>query len=215
MSERKRKPTRWYYVLACFIPIFACLGSTLLVYSNVPDLPGALERKGINDLTQVVVPGSAEIDFPKAGAYAVYYEYHSAVNGVQYVRGRSSPDIHCQLKSKATGEYIELAPDFVEGNIYETKNQERAGVLIKSINIDQPGGYIFSCQYRDGRTDPKIVLAVGPNIVWEFFNIAVKPVAACVCGSMVFVGAFLISVLIIGIVAVKRHQSTNDLPSQA
>ena len=81
MSEIKQKPTRWYYVLASLIPIFACLGTALLVYPNVPELPGALEAIGVKNLTQVVVPGSA-ISFPQKGAYAVYYEYRSVIDGV-------------------------------------------------------------------------------------------------------------------------------------
>ena len=64
MSEYKLKPTRWYYVLALF-PIFACGLTSLLIYRNVPKLPGALEATGINNLTRVTVPGSAEINFTK------------------------------------------------------------------------------------------------------------------------------------------------------
>jgi hypothetical protein len=215
MSASNLKPTRWYYVLALLIPILACLGTALLVYPTVPELPGALEAAGIHNLTQVVVPGSADIYFPKAGAYAVYYEYRSIIDGVRYDRDKYPPSINCQLTSKATGEDIPLAPDYIEGNKYETQNQERVGVLIKSISIDQPGVYNFSCHYTDGRTYPQIVLAVGPNIVWEFFNIAVKPIAAVICGILVFVCACGISVLIIGFVAFKRHQSKISLASQA
>jgi len=215
MPEYKLKPTRWYYVLALLIPIFACLGTALLVYPNIPELPGALEAAGIQNLTQVIVPGSADIYFPKAGAYAVYYEYRSVIDGVSYIRDKYPPSINCQLKSKATGENIELTPNYIEGNIYETQNQERAGVLINSISMDQSGVYNFSCQYPDGYTCPQIVLAVGPNIVWEFFNIAVKPIAAGISGMLAFVGACGVSILIIGFVAFKRHQSKNSMASQA
>jgi hypothetical protein len=213
MSEGNLKPTRWYYGLAILIPIIACGLTTFLVYRSVPKLPGALETTGINSLTQVIVPGSAEINFPKAGAYAVYYEYRSVFNGVNYVRDKYPPSINCQLTSKATGAEIALASPDVEGDIYSTQNQERVGVLIRSISINQPGAHIFSCQYRDGRTHPEIVLAVGPNIIWELFNIAAKPVAAIVCGSLVFLGALGISILIVGFVALKRHQSKNNLTS--
>jgi len=68
MSEYKLKPTRWYYVMAILIPVFACMGTVLIVYGNVPKLPGALEALGVKNLTQVVVPGSAEIHFPKSGS---------------------------------------------------------------------------------------------------------------------------------------------------
>jgi len=211
MSGNKQKPTRWYYVLAFLIPIFACVGTALLVYRNVPKLPGALEGMGINNLTQVIVPGSAEVLFPQAGGYAVYYEYRSVNDGVSYTRNKYPPSIHCQLTSKSTGEDIALVADYVEGNMYATQNQERAGVLINSIIIKNPGVYIFSCQYTDGRTSPQIVLAVGPNIGWEFLNIAAKPVAAMFCGALVFVAACGISLLILGFLAFKRYQSKKVL----
>jgi len=210
MSEGKLKPTRWYYVLALFFPIFACLGTALIVYPNVPKLPGALEGMGINDLTQVIVPGSAEVYFPKTGGYAVYYEYRSVIEGVSYVREKYPPNMNCQLTSKATGTNVALVDDYVEGNAYVTQDQERASVLIKSIIIREPGVYIFSCQYPDVRSFPQIVLAVGPNIGWEFLNIAAKPVAAIICGAFVFMGACGISILIVLIVAVKRHQSNSN-----
>lgn len=213
MSEGKLKPTRWYYALAFLIPVLACVGTALLVYPHVPKLPGALEGMGINDLNQVIVPGSAEIFFPKVGGYAVYYEYRSVIDGVKYVREKYPPSLNCQLTSKATGADIALTPDFVEGNMYATQNQERVGVLINSIVIKNPGVYIFSCQYTDGRAYPEIVLAVGPNIVWEFFNVAAKPVAAITCGAFVFVAACGISILIVVFVAVKRHQSKQALGS--
>lgn len=207
MSHEKIKPTRWFYVLAVLIPVFACGVTALLVYRSVPKLPGALETMGINNLTQVVVPGSAEINFPKAGAYAVYYEYRSVIDGVKYVRAKHPPNLDCQLKSKATGADIELAPDYVEGNVYSTQNQERVGVLIKSITIKNPGTYTFSCQYSNESTNPDIVLAIGPNIVWEFFNMAAKPLAAIVCGAFVCIGSLGMSILIVGLVAFKRHRS--------
>lgn len=214
MSESKQKPSRWYYGLAILIPIFACGLTTYLVYRNVPKLPGAVEATGINNLTRVIVPGSVEIFFPKAGAYAVYYEYRSVIDGVRYIHHKYPPKLNCVLKSKASGADVELASPNVEGNIYSTKNQEHVGVLLKSISINQPGVHILSCRYMDGSSNPQIVLAVGPNFIWEFFNIAAKPVAAFVCGAIVFVGAFGLSMVIISFVAYKRHQSKNILASQ-
>jgi hypothetical protein len=87
--------------------------------------------------------------------------------------------------------------------------------MYKQISIDQPGIYTFSCQYTDGATIPKSVMAVGPNIVWGFFNILAKPVAAFFCGTIAFVSACGISILVIAFVAFKRHQSKRGLMSQA
>jgi len=214
MSENKQYPSRWFYVLAFLIPILACLGTVLLVYPNVPELPGSLEAISVNNLTQVVVPGSADVSFPQKGAYAVYYEYRSVIDGVSYARDEYPPIIRCQLRSKATGEAVILEPTKVEGDIYVTQNPNRAAVMYKQISINQPGIHTFSCQYTDGRTIPKSVMAVGPNIVLEFFNVALKPIAAILCGTFAFVSACGISVLIIGFVAFKRHQSKDILASK-
>ena len=215
MSNNKQKPSRWYYVLALFIPIFACVVTGSLVYRSVPELPGALEAAGIQNLTQVIVPGSADIYFPKAGAYAVYYEYRSVIDGVSYTRDEYPTIMRCQLKLKATGIAVKLEPTNVKGNVYVTRNPNRAGVMYKQISIDQPGIYTFSCQYMNGRTIPKSVMAVGPNIVWEFFNIAAKPLAASIGGALAFMCACGLSLLIIGFVGFKRHRSRSNVTQQA
>lgn len=214
MSESKQKPSRWYYVLAICLPIFACLAATFVVYINVPELPGSLDAIGVKNLTQVVVPGSADVSFPKKGAYAVYYEYRSVIDGVSYARNEYPPIMICQLKSKDSGRAIYLEPSQVEGNIYTTRNPTRAGVMYKMISIDQPGTYTFSCLYPDGSAIPRSVMALGPNFVWEFFNIAIKPIAAIFAGALVFIFALGISILIIVFVAFKRRQSKDILDLQ-
>jgi len=207
MSEYKLKPTRWLYVMAIFLPVLACLGTAFVVYLNVPDLPGTLDAIGVKNLTQVVVPGSAEVTFPQKGAYAIYYEYRSVIDGVSYTRNQFPPVMICQLRSKDTGRNVGLEPSQVEGNIYTTHNPTRAGVMYKMISIDQPGLYTFSCEYPDGSAVPRSVMAVGPNMVWEFLNIALKPIAAGFVGTVVFVGVCGFSILLIALVAYKRHQS--------
>ncbi len=206
MSDRKQKPTRWFYLAAILMPFFACVGTGIFVQQRMPNLPGALDAAGIDNLTQVIVPGSEEISFPKAGAYAVYYEYRSAINGVKYVRNEFPPRLNCQLKSKATGKDVEMTRNYIEGNIYSTQNEDRAGVHIMSITIDKPGVHLFSCQFPKDSTSPKLVLAVGPNIIWEFFNLALKPISAVFFGGLMFFCVSGISVLLAGIVAFKRRQ---------
>ena len=100
MSEYKQKPTRWYYLLALLIPVLAYGVTAILIYRTVPVLPGALEDISMNNLTRVVVPGSSEINFAKTGAYAVYYEYRSVINGVNYIRHKNPPRIKCLMRSK-------------------------------------------------------------------------------------------------------------------
>jgi hypothetical protein len=198
-------------VLALVLPVLACGLTASLIFFNIPKLPGALEAFDVKKLTRVIVPGSAEINFPESGAYAIYYEYHSDFNGVSYVRAQNLPRINCRLTSKASGEEIKLEPTLVEGDIYSPQNKVRAGVLMNNISINQPGTYAFSCRYLDGRSNPHLVLAIGPNMIWEFFNLAEKPAAAIAGGLIVFFFVSVVSLIIVVFVAIKRNQSKNRM----
>ena len=210
---KKIKPSAWYYLLAALIPIFACIGAIVFVYVTGPNLTEILKAFDTEDLTRVVVPGSGEIHITESGSYAVYYEYHSEIDGVSYKWSESLPDLRCQLISQETGSAVLLTPSITAGNIYTTYNPERAGVIFRLVSIDQPGVYDFSCQYQNGRSSPKVVMAVGPNFIIEFFNAVGKPIGTILISAFVFIWACAISLLIIIVVALKRQQSKQTLDS--
>jgi hypothetical protein len=208
MNNKKIKLNRWAYGFSALALILGCSLTMMIVYQTFPNIPDALEeRVNLDNLTQVVVPGSADITFTKPGAYAVYYEYHSVVNGVKYETGKQPPSLECNLTSKKTGAKVTAVPDFVESNTYGSKDQDRVGVLIMSITIDDPGIYTFACQYRDGRTQPEIVVSVGPNFMWEFFKIFAKVGGSILSGMAIFFLAVLVSIIIVLIAVVKRAQA--------
>jgi hypothetical protein len=210
MSERRTRPSGWIYVVAVMIPVFGCLIAIALVYRWFPGLPGTLESEmNLHDLTQVVVPGSKDITFTESGAYAIYYEYRSVVDGVVYTSGETPPALVCTLTSKVTGADVGVVPDYVETNTYSTKGRERVGVLIRSITIDEPGTYTFSCRYADGGSQPEIALAVGPNFMWEFFGVAARTIVTAAAGMVVLLGSGTVAVVVIIIIAVKRRQSSS------
>jgi hypothetical protein len=208
MSERKTRPSGWTYAVAAVIPVFGCLMAMVLVYQWFPGLPGTFESKiNLDNLTQVVVPGSKDVTFAESGAYAVYYEYRSVVDGTVYASSKTPPALACTLTSKSTGANISVVPDYVKTNTYSTKDRERVGVLIRSITIDEPGTYAFSCRYADGRSAPEVVLAVGPNFVWEFFGIVARSGVALVAGLVALLSSGLVAMVIAIVIAVKRHRS--------
>jgi hypothetical protein len=208
VDKQRTKPSGWTYAVTAVIPVFGCLIAMALVYQWFPGLPGTFESKmNLDNLTQVVVPGSEDITFAESGAYAVYYEYRSVVDSVVYNGSETPPALACALISKATGTEIGVVPDYVETNTYSTKDRERVGVLIRSITIDEPGMYSFSCRYADGRSQPELVLAVGPNFMWEFFGIAARSGVALAAGAAMMLGSGWVAIVIAIVIAVKRHRS--------
>lgn len=208
MNKNNIKLNDWVYGFAAIALVLACFLTTVVVYQTFPSLPGALEEKvDIGNLTQVVVPGSADINFSKPGAYGVYYEYRSLVKGVNFETSRQPPSLECALTSRSTGAAVPAAHDFVETNTYSSKDQKRAGVLVMSINVDDPGIYTFACQYPDGSLRPEIVVAVGPNLMWEFFNILAKAGGSILSGIAVFTLSVLVCSIILLILFIKRAQA--------
>jgi hypothetical protein len=210
MSERRTRPSGWIYAVAALIPLLGCLIAMAAAYQWFPGLPGTFESKmNLDNLTQVVVPGSKNIIFAESGAYAVYYEYRSVVDGVVYASSETPPDLACTLTSMATGADVGVVPDYVKTNTYSTKGRERVGVLIRSITIDEPGTYTFSCHYADSGSQPEIALAVGPSFMWEFFGIAARTIFTAAAGMVVLLGSGAVAIVVIVIIAVKRRQSSS------
>ena len=142
MNNQKTRPSGWYYGLAALALVLGCLIAMVVAYRWFPGLPGTFESKmNLDDLTQVVVPGSKDITFAESGAYAVYHEYRSVVDGAVYASSETPPALVCSLTSKTTGADIGVVPDYVKTNTYSSKDRERVGVLIRSITIDEPGAY--------------------------------------------------------------------------
>jgi len=122
MDNQKTKPGGWYYGLAVLAPVLGCLIATAIFFLGTRELPASIaEAHNLNRLTQVIVPGSSDLTLSRTGAYAVYYEYHSVVDGVEYVGSEKPPTLECSLTLKATGREIPVIPDFVETNRYSAR----------------------------------------------------------------------------------------------
>lgn len=200
------------YGFALLPLLLSCLLISTLVYPTLSSFPKMLkERINLDNLTQVIMPSSVDLTFSKSGGYGVYYEYYSHFNGRKYDTGKRPPSLECNLTSKNTGAKVRAVPDYVETNTYSTKDRGRVGVLIMSITIQDPGTYSFACDYLSGKTQPEIVLSVGPNFMWEFFKISWKVGRPILSGMVILFCAVFCSMIVLLFIVVNRARSRRNL----
>jgi hypothetical protein len=88
------RPSWWYYLLA--IPGFL-IGAGLFVYFLWTGVKSATA-----DLTQVVVPGEADLTLAKPGTYTIFIENPSEVNGKAYSSSESVAELTCKVTAPRT-----------------------------------------------------------------------------------------------------------------
>ena len=208
MKEKKQNPSRWLYGIAILPIIFGTLVCAwILKISGIGMYPAMIADAYSEDQHHLAVPGSKDIKLTRTGAYGIYYEYSLVSASVD--PPPLPPEIDCYLTSKSTGVEMEAAPDYVETNRYWSKDRERTGVLIMSITVNEPDTYTFACRYQDGTREPEIVVALGPNYIWEFLSIAGSTVMSTVAGLGVLFGSGGVALIVVIVIAVKRQRSSS------
>jgi hypothetical protein len=195
MSVQTGRIGRWCYALAILLFVLGSIAATAMGLKGSTQLLDSVRQAyDITRLTQVIVPGSAEVAFPQPGAYAVYYEYRSSVDGVEYVASSYKPPaLACSLRSNVSGAEVPLVRDYVLSNAYFTGDGSRAGILAMSTTIHEPGIYTFSCQHSNGSPHPKFVLAVGQNMIWELLGAVARPLVWISAGTLTALGSVIVA----------------------
>ena len=186
MDELRRKPSRWYYVLAALVFSVGFGMFALLMARQVKTVTGSL--------TQVLAPGDTQLNLSQPGTYTIFYESRSAVGGRLYSTGEHLSGLECQLISRATGSGVALsAPRTTSSYAFDG----RSGRGFLQFQVSQPGMYVLSAKYAGGQMEPEVVLAVGQDLSTHSFAVAV--------GALVIVsGSAGIAVAIAAMTAIKR-----------
>lgn len=112
-------------------------------------------------LTQVVVPGKAELELKTRGKYTVFLEEQSVVNGRIYSTTQSVNGLTCAVEDQAGTQKLSLRrPSFSTNYTFNG----RAGRSVLEFDVPQPGSYEFSCGYPEGVKGPETVVAVGTGV---------------------------------------------------
>jgi hypothetical protein len=188
--------------VAILVLVSGCLGAATLIGFKLTSYPSLIKEAYRDPLQKIEVPGEADIELNRKGAYAVYFETDQVPEG--------PPVMDCVLSSKTTGDDIPLVPDFVPTNRYSTKDGSQVGVLIYSTTIDPPGSHKLSCKYPDRHENPKITLAIGPNYFYEFLRVAWKLGGALIGGVALLCGSVILAMGIVSAVIVKTKRVGNE-----
>ena len=113
-----------------------------------------------DSLTQIVVPGSAELNLQQK-RYTVFLEEESTVNGKIYSTTQSIDGLVCRVSSVQNGTTIPIERPSMSSS-YSVNG--RSGHSVLEFSIQQNGRYSFACDYGDSPRGPDVVVAVGSGV---------------------------------------------------
>lgn len=212
---KKKTFHRWFFIIAALILLAGLLTAGLLFrQANIDRYPALIADAYRGARHRLTVPGALDVKLSRTGAYGIYFE-HDLVSSI-YPEVEIPPQIDCMLTAKATGAVIEAVPDYVKTNRY-TSEDLHAGVLIMSLTVEEPGTYTLACGYQDGRAEPEIQVALGPNYFWEFLRVIWEIGLPVLSGSSIFCGSVFLTffLLVTGIVIKVLHKTKSETPHES
>ncbi len=137
------RPSLWYCLLS--VPFFL-VGTGVFLYALITGLTGLTDS-----LTQVVVPGEAELALQSGRTYTVFLEQESVVDGEIYSTTEPVAGLGCRLTSIPGGG--ELGVRRAGANTTYSVGG-RSGKSVLEFSVPADGAYGFSCDYggRAGRS---------------------------------------------------------------
>ena len=183
-------PGMWAYALPVMALAAGALFFVYYLYINVTSLSASL--------TQVVMPGTAQIHLPKAHDYTVFHEYRSVVDGVRYATRKSPAELECAIASLSGAQVALRKPS--GSSRYSI--MDRAGVSIFTFTITQPGEYEVSCRWKDASPEPQTVIAIGHGFGWDLFT--------TVLGALAILGAAMVFPVLLFVIIYLRRKKTGE-----
>lgn len=182
-----------WFVVAAVIGIGGFVVAGFNLFSGLGEFEGRMK--------QVVMPGSVTLDLSEAGVYTIFHERRSVVDGRSY-----SSDGMAGLRLSvfgADGTELNLKP--FSGSTYTFGGRE--GRSLYTFEVKAPGQYRIAGTLPDGRTEPKIVLALGPGVLGGMFKMIGLSIALAIGG--VAVAALIVILTVIGRGKARRAAAVN------
>jgi hypothetical protein len=201
MNSQKDRTRHLWYGIAILSLLAGWLAAGSLFLNTLRAYPGSIVEAYKDPRHKVDVPGSADLQLSRKGAYGVYYEGNEGA----YVHAEWPPRLDCRLTAKATGADVPLVADYVPGNRYSTK-EGKVGVLIYSTTVQKPGLYTLACDDTVAARGTRHHLAIGPNYVFEFMRVAWHLGGSLLGALAICGGSTLLSMAIVVITFLRTRQ---------
>lgn len=178
-------PSRWWYVVAAVVVFAGFAGMADFLLPRLTKLTDAL--------IQVVAPGETKLSLKEPGTYTVFHEERSVVDGRLY-QSQTISGLRVTVQSAATGQEIPVLP----AAFNETYSLgSRSGASAFTFEIAEPGSYRLVAAYDDGRSEPRVALAIGHNFL--------SSLMLTILGSLAIVfGAIALAIIIVIVVWQRR-----------
>jgi hypothetical protein len=177
---------------------FLLLGMGLFGYTLFHGITHATDS-----LTQVVVPGTAELALHR-GTYTVFLEEESEVNGKIYSTTQPVDGLACRVISAQNGSAIAVRR---ANNSTTYSVGGRSGHSVLEFPINQDGNYTFTCDYGENAPGPEVVVAVGSGVGEAIWRTVLGALAAFFGGG----AAGLIPVVIV--IIMRERQKKKSIQS--
>jgi hypothetical protein len=170
---------------------FLLIGLSFFIYSLFHGVNHVTDS-----LTQVIVPGKAELVLRHGQDYTVFLEEQSVVNGRIYSTTQSVNGLECRVRSLQNETTIALRKSGMSTS-YDLG--VRSGHSVLEFSIQEDGKYEFSCDYGENSIGPTVVVAVGSGVGESIFSTIAEALVSFFGG----IGAFAVVVLV---VLIKRDR---------
>lgn len=157
-----------------------------------------------DSLTQVVVPGHAELSLNTPATYTIFLEEQSVVNGRIYSTTGPVDGLKCFVTMRPGNEQIPLRRPGMSAT-YNLGN--RSGRSVLEFPVKVAGQYELSCDYPADTKGPQTVVAVGTGVGEKIF----KTLGASLLS---FFGGMGSGALVIALVSIKRKAAKKKLAAQ-
>jgi hypothetical protein len=193
MEAREVRPSWWYASIGVAL---ALAGVGLFAYFLVHGLFHLTDS-----LTQVVVPGQAQLSLNAPATYTIFLEEQSVVDGRIYSNTESVVGLKCTVTSQSENQQIPMRRP---GMSITYNVNGRSGRSVLAFPVKVAGQYVLFCNYPQDTRGPQTVVAIGTGVG--------EKLTQTVLGSLISMfGGMGSGALVIALVIMKRRAAEKKL----